>query len=224
MKGISALKEELVRMKIIMNSLKETVQASKTIIHTTELVIRATKTKLARLEKEKNNEAAGQKLRKQITELENYMWPKQQAVSVWERGGKGRWEDFNVLLKGMEEQIMIQESMQDPHEMKKYLEAERTRLEAQKPEILRERQSIKHSVEQMNHLRKRMVELAAKNYESDLGKITDQGCKIEEEIEKQDRKMRKAHRIITEWENADGQLTICHAKQATASGKTGSRF
>lgn len=227
MKGISALKEEIAKMKTILEGQKEPVQKSKTIIHTTELVIKATKARLARMEKEKekekSNQVAIQKLKKQITALEKYMWPKQQHVSVWESGGKKRWDDFKVLVEAMEEQLMIQESMQDPHEMRKYLETERTRLESQKSEVLRERQTIKVSVEQINHLRKRMIELAAKDYESELERFTDQGCKIEEEIEIHDRRMRKAHRMITEWEEADRQLRMCRIRYENTSGSTGPR-
>ena len=220
MKGISALKEEIAKIKAIMENQKEPVRKSKTIIHTTEMIIKATKARLAKVEKENGSEQITQRLKKQITGLASYMFTKQQLVNVWESGGTGRWEDLNFFVAGLEEQLLLQEASQEPRDLKKHLETERSRLDAQKQEVLRARQSIKYAADRINSLRKKMLELAAKGYEYELAKFTDQGCKLEEEIDAQQRKMRKAHKMIKEWENADTRWKLCHAKLENASART----
>lgn len=179
-----------------------------TSIETIEKIIAIIEAKLQQLESREQsqaNELQIQSFKKQIVALQNWMRPKKEMSTAWENTGKAKWISIDKLIMQIMAMAQCWAHYQPPDDMRDFLIRQKIDLDSQQAEATKQRRVMEDLEQRARQLRRKMVQLLPKDFDSGWAIYQAQAFEIDDAIGDLRVKKKQAWRKVADWELAERQ-------------------
>ena len=208
MSCMSSLKRQACAMSATIERQYDAILKVNTSIETMEKIIAIINAKLQQLEsreKSQANELQIQSFKKQIIALQNWMQGKRETTIAWENNGKEKWVTIDKLVVQIMAMTQCWAHCQKPDDMRDYSAREKVVLDRQQEEAMQQPRVIEDLEERMRQLRRKMVQLLPKDFDTGWAAYIVQAFEIDDAIGDLRVKKRQAWRKVADCELAERQ-------------------
>jgi hypothetical protein len=193
-----------VNMRELIEDQEEPYHFMRTEVETYGVMLRFTKIKLAQA-KEQGNERTISSLKKQISEFEKIVGPKEQQLLTWNAAGRRKWDSLKNHTILMQYELLADECSQHPDEVGEYLE--RVREVVDSDEHWERMQALDKKVRELEAYvkehRKKMVQILPKDYETEWDTFMVIAARMQKQIEIAEAHKRRAQKGMELFEFAN---------------------